>query len=335
MDYESLIIQKWGTLPHFRKVGREWKSSCPVCGSSGHDPHDKTKPDRFHIHLPDLILPIPRGVCRKCGHFEALDGIKITPIQQQQIRNQEVRHRRKVELHRQERLKQIQEEAYWRGFHDAMTNDHRAIWRTHGIEDEVQDLFTLGYNPDKQFRGDGGELFHSTALTIPYIRSFDGEKKPINVAHRLLQEDAINYGGKYRYEYGVPAASYVVEPDKPLKGNVLVVEGAKKAIICWLHVGDCFDHVIGLPSADISRPIAEEFLAFDEVRLFLDPDTYEPDRNRRVIAEETAKKIGERTFLIRPSLDIKPDDLLISYSDPQKARDVFMKMIDGGTKMIS
>lgn len=333
MDYAGLIIQKWGMLPNFRKVGNEWKSSCPVCGSSGRDPFDKTEPDRFHIHLPDHILPIPRGVCRKCGHFETIEGIKITPAQRTAIKLHEVSHRRQVENDRQKRLKDIQREAYWRGFHDGMSSEQRAIWRLHGIEDDVQDLFTLGYNNDKVIVKDDGNLLHTEALTIPYMRSFDGQHKPVNVAHRLLHPYAISYGGKYRYEYGVPAALYIVEPDKQTKGNVLVVEGAKKAIICWLHVGNYFTNVIGLPSADIAQSLAEELRVFEEVCLFLDPDTYEVDKNNRVIAEETAHKIGKSTRLVRPSLDIKPDDLLLMYSDMVKARDDFMKIVDSATPL--
>lgn len=331
-DYTALIIQKWGSLPYFRKVGQEWKASCPVCGQSGHDPFDPSPPDRFHIHPPDWKMPIPRGCCRKCGHFETIEGIKITPLQQQQIKRHEIEHRRSVEASRQSRLKEIQQEAYWRGFHDAMTADQRKIWRTHGIDDPIQDLFMLGYNPDKPFKDAKGIISHSDALTIPYFRFINYERKPINIAHRLLRTDA-TMGGKYRYEYGVPPASFFVEPEKELSGKALVVEGAKKAIICWLFVGAYFDHIVGLPSSDISQEIADELKSFGEVNLFLDPDTYEPNRSGRIVAEECAIKIGNNTLLVRPSLYVKPDDFLLMFDDTQRASDLFMRIIDSATKL--
>ncbi len=329
MDYTARIVDKWGHLPHFRQSGNEWKASCPKCGESGHDPHDSTLSDRFHIHPPDYMLPIARGKCRKCGHFEHISSDQpIHPLQLKKLKQERDVHLKQIADRQRSRLEQIQEPSYWEGFHAGMQEMHREIWRMHGIEDGVQDLFSLGYNPNKVYK-ERGELQHGEALTIPYMRDYNGESKPINIAHRLLHTDV---SGKYRYEFGVPAASFIVEPHLPMTGNVLVVEGAKKAMICWLYIGKHFDHIIGLPSADVGRNIADELCTFDQVSLFLDPDTYEPDINGRITAYETAKKINTDVLLVLPTIDVKPDDLLLSYDNKTMASDAIMSMIDSATK---
>jgi len=330
VDYTLLIQKQWGHLPHFRQSGNEWKASCPACGETGRDPHDRTLPDRFHIHPPDWMLPIARGKCRKCGHFEHIESDKpISPIQIKKLKNERDEHLKKIVERQRSRLEQIQDPAYWEGFHAGMTEMHREMWRRHGIEDGVQDMFKLGYNPDKVYK-ENGELQHGEALTIPYMRDYDGIHKPVNIAHRLLHTDV---SGKYRYEFGVPAASFIVEPHKELSGNALVVEGAKKAMICWLYIGEYFDHIIGLPSASVGSSIADELCAFDQVSLFLDPDTYEPDVNGRIIAYETAKKLSTNVLLVLPNIDIKPDDLLLSYDNRSMASDAIMSMINSATKV--
>jgi hypothetical protein len=125
-------------------------------------------------------------------------------------------------------------------------------------------------------------------------------------------------GDKYRQMAGVPAAMFLTEPDEPLIGGVLVVEGAKKGIVTYSHIDTKLNlTVVAIPSKTPSADMLEMLNKADPVYLALDPDAYWPtvSKDGRVTSpniNKIALKLNrERVIIVK--LPCKPDDLFVEY----------------------
>lgn len=317
-------LSRWSHLRYIKEVvpGAEWHAECPLCGDEGHTWRSRSDaPDRFHMHAPDRYVDAWHGKCRRCGYFAvADDGAEeweprsyLTPAEVERIQ-QEAAARREYAMQESERMRKkiewLREEAFWQGYNRAMSDEERQIWRASGIPDDLQDRMGLGYVRDKASYVNG-ELIKVPALSIPY---FDVGWDELNVQYRLLQGE--KGGDKYRFTSGLRAPLYLADPDERPQGKVLVVEGAKKALVVYLHLvlkanrGDF--HVVAFPSKMPNDYQVSWLSGADVVYLGLDPDANDlMEGGDTSYVERAVQIIGrQRTRII--SWPEKPDDMLVA-----------------------
>lgn len=329
-------LDRWNHLRYIKEVSRgtEWHSECPICADSGHEwksPSDA--PDRFHMHIGGDAYGGARGKCRRCGYFawaeeEDNDPPKdyFTPEEVDKI-NKEIDLRKALAEKEQKRLRRkiqaLREESYWRGYHDAMSDEQRALWRKEGIPDQLQDRLMLGYVPNKKIYCNGS-FMEIPAMSIPY---FEVGWDIVNVQYRLVKpSDDPRYdfvdGDKYRFTSGLIAPTYVVDPDEKPKGKVIAVEGAKKAIVVYLHVVLKMNKpefsVVAFPSKMPNERQIKELADAEVIYLGLDPDAndYMPHGDQTYV-ERAVDMIGpERTRVV--DWPVKPDDMVNEYGSDGK-----------------
>lgn len=241
--------------------------------------------------------------CRVCNHKGFAEA--LTDEEMAAAKAKRMEQKMAAEAERQEKIKQIQQEAYWRGWHDAMDAAARQAWANRGLPDPAQDYLELGYT-SRPPRGSG------SALTIPY---HDDTWSVVNLQWRYT--DHSGNRNKYHNLKGMSLPIYRTDHNSTSK-NLLVVEGAIKAGVVWWRmavVAGMDYHVIGLPSSTPSADVLDEAAAipYDKVFIMTDPDTYGGNNC-------PAKRIGswfdEALYVTLPG---KPDDLL---NDGWSAKDI-------------
>jgi len=294
------IIERFGNLPDAQhQTGNEFSSACPECGGGrgGNDPSD-----RFRIWQRDGQAS--NFWCRRCGFKGFADddkpGRKLDPVRIKELEELRAEQAAREQRRLKARIEELQQAEYWRGWHDAMQEQHRKLWREQGIPDSLQDWFKLGYTPDYTY-GTNGSLHHSPAMTIPV---FDVGWEAVNVQYRLLQP--ANGAGKYRFTSGLPAPLYLTDPDEEPAGATLLVEGAKKAIVLFAHMGHKYK-VVAVPSKMPAGALIERLGNCDPVYVTLDPDAYSDGQS----AQRVGMMLGDRARFVR--LPDKPDDLIVEY----------------------
>lgn len=317
-------LQRFNRLPDLAYRGNgEWSSACPVCGGGG---KRGDKSDRFRLFAANSEGNA-RAWCRRCNHFEWADqNTQSRPDPTAIQKQQEIRAR----LHAQEqerlakKIQHLRQVAYWQGWHDAMGQKEREMWRRQGISDSLQDWFKLGYVNDHAY-GHNGETYTSPAMTIPI---FDTGWEAVNVQYRLT--NAVPGAGKYRFTPGLLAPLFLTEPDQELSGSVLVVEGAKKAIVTWAHIGNKLK-VVAVPSKMPGADLIKKLANCDPIYVGLDPDAYMPTKTANGTTQSAAQRlhdlIGRRARFV--SFPAKPDDLLTMYGF---TADQMMMYVNGATK---
>lgn len=298
-------LSRWSNLPDLCcRDDNEWSSACPQCGG-GRGKGNLS--DRFRMFGPGEGRNA-RGWCRQCGYFAWADeGTKIDPAK---IAEAEVL-RREYMLRERERIakkiKALEEAAFWRGYHEAMTGQQRQMWRSTGIDDYLIDYYRLGYTQDRMYVHDGDE-YHSPAMTIPH---YGPSWHLTNVQYRLT--NPVKGAGKYRMTPDVPAAMFITEPDQPLKGHCLLLEGAKKAIVTYQHIGDKGMTIVAVPSSSPATVLLEQLRDCEPIYICLDPDAYVPAKEGAVPpVNRLAKSLGkERAHIV--NLPVKADDMFVLY----------------------
>lgn len=316
---EALLVSYFGHLPYFRQVGREWKASCPRCGDSGHEgPGD---PDRFFINLPDSKLDCVRGKCRVCGYFEVARDERMgrtlderTRIQMIEERNKE-RERRNAEIARKRRELTTSGAAI--KFHRDMSFAQRNKWYGTGLDDKFINMFRLGYTEARHF-GVPANPVVTDALTIPF---WEGSFEDVaNIQFRLQ-----NYPdgfGKYRTYPGLSVPLFKTMPDEPIQGDIILVEGAKKAMVLAKELWASREiNIIAVPSKMPSEELLAELAPADRVFIMLDPDAYTPakdlyghhispsvDRATRILYENNSEQ-----QILSVKLPVKVDDFFVVY----------------------
>jgi hypothetical protein len=277
----------------------EWSSACPKCGGGGHR-HDKS--DRFRLFAASGGNNA-RVWCRRCGHFEWADAHDETPPDPARIKEAEelrAEMAKREERRLRAKIEELRRQAYWEGWHDAMSERQRQLWRQEGISDGLQDYFKLGYVEQRTF-SNGESIFDRPAMTIPV---FDVGWNAVNVQYRIV--DPPNGAGKYRFTAGLPAPLYLTDPDKEPANATILVEGAKKAIVIYANLGHKFT-VVAVPSKVPGRNLIDRLKDCDPVYITLDPDAYTDHHS----AARLGDMLGERARFVR--LPGKPDDLFSQY----------------------
>lgn len=294
----------------------EWSSSCPKCGGArgGVDPSDR-------FRMWDRPGQSSNFWCRRCGYQGFADDnradYKPDPIRIKQLDELRAQQAAKEEARLRAKIKQLQREAYWNGWHDAMGEQHRAMWRREGIPDSLQDYFRLGFVKERTFY-QGEEPFTVPAMTIPV---FDIGWEAVNVQYRMINPPP--GVGKYRFTAGLPAPLFITDPDEELTGRCILVEGAKKAIILFAHLGHKYK-VVAVPSKTPAARLIKRLDNCSDVYITLDPDAYTDGTS----AQRVGRMLGDRARYVR--LPAKPDDLIVQYG---VSGDAMIKYFDRATRV--
>lgn len=251
----------------------------------------------------------PRYWCRRCDVKGFVDELSPEEIEEQKRVYLEQKIKREAE--RQEWIKQLQQEAYWKGWHDAMSSAARQLWERRGVPSQAQDWLELGYTDSPPGKTD------RPALTIPY-HSPDDWGTVLNLQWRYLQQENKN---KYSQPKGKPLPYYVTDATSTSK-NLLVVEGAIKAAVIWweLAVKSDMDYqVVGIPSSTPSAEVMDSVSSIeaDKVYIMTDPDTFE---NKE--AERIGAWFDEPLYVWLPG---KPDDLIVQHEWSSNDIDTYIR----------
>jgi hypothetical protein len=297
-------LQHFSNIPDLQYRGNnEWSAACPHCGGGGIR-HDKS--DRFRLFATGNGQNA-RVWCRRCNHFEWADANKSKPPDPAKIKEAEDLRREMAQqetLRLRAKIDELRRKAYWEGWHDAMNNRQRAMWRNEGISDGLQNFFRLGYVDQRQFYN-GDQPFNSPAMTIPI---FDVGWKAVNVQYRIVNPP--HNVGKYRFTAGLPAPLYLTDPDNEPTGPTVLVEGAKKAIVLYANVGHKFT-VVAVPSKMPGASLIERLKECDPVYVTLDPDAYVAEKGIKPAINRLASMLKGRARIVK--LPVKPDDLFTKF----------------------
>lgn len=289
----QIIEATWGHHPGFRyKSGNEYCMPCPKCGGD----------DRFWINDYGGVIS---GQCRNCPHKER--ATNVDPQLKERILQQH-----KEEKERQaDLLAQFQESKMWERYNESMDDSQRNAWKREGISYQDQDRYSLGYIPGKKmWNPQTNKWAFVDVMTIP---TWHYERQVKTMQYRLLgYPEGMD---KYHNMKGFPTALFFAQPDQPLAGRIVLVEGAKKAIVVQraMDKAKYEGHAIAFPSKNPSSELIRELSTADELVLALDPDAMERiGRQRseadRIISMINGPKIKAANF------PVKPDDLIVVYN---------------------
>lgn len=204
----------------------------------------------------------------------------------------------------------------WEQYHANLEENPawRNLWRLRGVPDAWQDIWRLGYSKDFTVwepDEDGGwkAAWKSPSLSIPV---FQPGWKIATIRHRLLQPKKAN--DKYRPDRSsLPSYPFVGNPEKSMKGPVLVVEGEIKAMVSYITADDPNLQVIGIPGK-------RQFTNFVPLLAEADPVYILPDPDGKEFGLRLTQALGvDRCRLIR--LNVKVDDAILNgMLDPFELR---------------
>lgn len=183
-------------------------------------------------------------------------------------------------------------------YHKMRTQYHKDTWSQAGIDEGMQDFWTLGGTEDFTYKV-GENLYHSPTLTIP-IFSVDNEL--LTIQHRLL--NPVNPKDKYRPDVkGLHSHPFLAIPTMGFDGDLIwVMEGAKKAMVTWTK-SDPSWQTIGVMSQGEYKNITEKLKPVGK-RVIVVPDPNgERNPNAFRLGYELAKEIGGKVLRVPDKID--------------------------------
>lgn len=296
------IIERFGHLPDaVYRTGNEFSSACPQCGG-GRGGHDLS--DRFRMwERPGKASSF---WCRRCGYQGFTDdnrpGKQMSEAEILELDELRRRESEREEKRLQAKIEELRREAYWQGWHDAMNEQQRQLWRDAGIPNEFQNYWQLGYNP--VYRGSN---FTSPAMTIPY---FTNGWQAQTVQYRLLNPPAPS--DKYRFQAGLKTTIWQADPDTEIKNAVILCEGMKKAAVTFIELvakGNGRFCVVSVPSKAPGVDLMQMVSNADPLYIILDPDAFwgdKPSINRLAKMVSCPKRVVK--------IPVKADDFFTMYN---------------------
>jgi hypothetical protein len=328
-------LSRFSNYPDLVYVGgNEWSSAHPGCpGGASTSKHS----DRLRLFAADGKSNA-HVWCRRCNYHEWADENEVPQYVKDRRERRPEREAEEERLRKERaaaenarvtaKIKALQEEAYWRGWHDAMSEQHRMMWRKAGVPDSLQDRLVLGYTGEKKYNF-AGELYASPALTIPV---FEVGWSVANVQYRLLNAPAQH--GKYRFTSGLESPLYLTDPDRAPHGRCLLAEGTKKALVLYLQAvlqDKRFDYVVAVPSVTPSLSLLDQLSECDQVVVAMDPDAYVPGANGEPPIRRMAQHLkGMGKDALYVELPVKPDDFFTEYHGTVNQ---FMAYVNQGTRV--
>lgn len=310
---------RWGHLNELRYKGNNhWTSWCPNCRNDGHDPSSGPT-DRFQIYEEGgQGAKKTHGWCRQCGHLEFPDD-NGKPWSKQQAEEAKQIRREEAEKERQRiRAKQrwLQNQSFWLEWHDNMTPVHHKLWHDQGIGDWAIQTHKLGYADDR-YQTCGG------ALTIPYMHGPNIETLQLRLINPPTE------GDKYRFEKDLKAEWFRPWPEDEITGTILILEGAKKAMVVWQEAGQIMYKdepvvIIATPSKYVPSRLFPELEQAKRLIWLLDPDAYKSVKNNKSAITRNIELAGKAKSLVVRTV-AKVDDMFIQY---HLKENVFQNMVN-------
>jgi hypothetical protein len=195
----------------------------------------------------------------------------------------------------------------WEAYHSNLNTipGTRLLWQKRGVPEAWQDIWRLGYtdsftvweiSEDQSWQ----PAWNSPSLSIPI---FEPDWKIATVRHRLLKPQ--DSGDKYRPERAhLKSYPFVADPDRKIKGPVLVVEGEIKGMVAFITADDPKLQVIGIPGK-------RQFPNFISLLADADPIYILPDPDGEDYGQRMAQMLGHKRCRII-QLKIKVDDAILA-----------------------
>lgn len=275
----------------------EYCGSCPKCGGDAHP--DGEWPDRLRIFVDSK----PLMWCRRCGFLAFPDTnnnayTPPTPQELERFRQERIAAEEARKRSAERALALLQDQRLWERYYSQAGKVGREYWERRGIPGCWQDFWQLGYVEQREFFVDGAPYYTSTA-TIPLFAQGD----VLNIKHRLI--DPPRQGkDKYRYEIsGQPAPMFLCDPDKPIAGHVVAIEGEIKAAVTFARLDDPNVTMVGLPGITPPIGVISQLSQAERVTLVTDPGS-------RAETWRLCQQIGiDKCWVLLPSGKI--DDFII------------------------
>lgn len=229
---------------------------------------------------------------------EFLGGdVHADPVEMERLARVRVEHK-KAELEAKQNeyeaaLKELQFAEKHLHYHNTMRDWSREMWSVRGLDEGLQDFWTLGACEDFTINGD----YHTPTLTIPI---FSDEMELLNIKHRLVNPQKPN--DKYRPERSGLGAfpPFLALPKMGYDGGLIIVtEGEIKAMVTWAAIVEPEIQVIGVPGRTQFKNIADKLHKKNVVVI--------PDPGAERDAYDFAKSIQAR-YLPMPQ---KVDDYIL------------------------
>jgi len=296
-DLFELVRQAGG------EPGRNGRCACPLHG--GEDTN------AFHVYV-DNGKQKWKCFSGGCGQGDAIDFVRVwrgwdfkqayeflggdvqsDPVEMKRLADE--RHakaqleledkQRRVEAARKE-LRVAERHLF---YHQSMEQWAREIWLQRGLDDGMQDFFTLGACNDFVVNGD----HHTPTLTIPI---FSEQRELLNIKHRLINPPKPK--DKYRPEtHGLGAFPPLLTiPEMGYDGDmIIVVEGEIKAMVTWSRLSVMDIQVIGVAGKDSLPKLSEQLFKKNVIVI--------PDPGAEKEARDLAKSIGGRMLELPDKID--------------------------------
>jgi hypothetical protein len=179
-------------------------------------------------------------------------------------------------------------------YHEQRKQWARDMWTGRGLDEGLQDFFTLGACENFSISAD----YSTPTLTIPIL---DEDRLLLNIKHRLIKPLKAN--DKYRPETSGLGAfpPLLAIPEMGYDGDlIIVVEGEIKAMVTWARLDVSDYQVIGVSGKNSFMRVADQ-LAGKKVLVIPDPQGEKE-------AYQLARKVSGRVLEV-PN---KIDDFLIA-----------------------
>lgn len=234
------------------------------------------------------------------GGIEDAEGMKVSAEQRLEQARIELEAAKEREEARRRELQVAEKHLY---YHKTMSEWMREKWRDAGVDDGMQDFWTLGGCDDFPYRYED-VFYHSPTLTIPI---FDEYMELLTIQHRLLNPK--NPHDKYRPEKtGLHAHPFLAMPTLGYDGDyVLVMEGSKKAMVSWSKMKGA-SQAIGVPSQEGYKALVETLRPVGKRVVVIPDPNSERNKNSLAKAYYLAKEVGGK-FLQTP---MQIDDYILA-----------------------
>lgn len=174
-------------------------------------------------------------------------------------------------------------------YHDTMGDWARLMWVNRGLDEGLQEFWTLGACEDFLINGD----YHTPTLTIPILNE---QRQLLNIKHRLVKPQKPN--DKYRPERpGLGTfPPFLSIPEMGYDGGMIVVtEGEIKAMVTWARLDESDVQVIGVPGRTQFKALESDLKGKNVVVI--------PDPGAEKDALDFAKSIHAKYLPVKDKID--------------------------------
>lgn len=306
------VIAGTDLLDLVRKAGGEpdnkGRCACPL--------HGGKDTNAFHVYTDDGKQKW-KCFSNDCGQGDALDFVRVwrgwdfkqafeflggdvqsDPVEMKRLADERHEKARADLEDKQRRMdaarKELQVAEKHLYYHKTMGGWARDMWNKRGLDEGMQDFFTLGACDDFIVGSD----YHTPTLTIPIL----GEQNELlNIKHRLV--NPMKPKDKYRPEtsgLGAFPPLLAIPPMGYDGGLIIVVEGEIKAMVTWAHLSEIDIQVIGAAGRSAFHSLSEKLFKKNVIVI--------PDPQGEAEAFQLARDVRGRVL----ELPGKIDDFLIA-----------------------